>query len=57
MKMTERKRYQQSKRNVKGAATTKRYGGCFRQDLQMSRQRNFIDVQNARTLGATIHKK
>jgi len=57
MKMIEKKLCQQSKRNVKGAETTKLYGGCYRQDLQTSRQHNSIDVQNARILGVIIRKK
>ena len=31
-----------------------RFGGCFRQDLLMKRPHNFIDAQNAITLGATM---
>lgn len=30
------------------------FGGCFRQDLLMKRPHNFIDAQNAITLGATM---
>ena len=29
------------------------FGGCFRLDLLMKQPHNFIDVQNATTLGAT----
>jgi hypothetical protein len=31
-----------------------RFGGCFRRDLLMKRPHNFIDAQNATTLGATM---
>jgi hypothetical protein len=31
-----------------------RFGGCFRQDRLMRRPHNFIDAQNATTLGATM---
>jgi hypothetical protein len=30
------------------------FGGCFRQDLLMKRPHNFIDAQNATTLGAIM---
>jgi hypothetical protein len=31
-----------------------RFGGCFRQDRLMRLPHNFIDAQNATTLGATM---
>src|SRR5919106_5699178 len=30
------------------------FGGCFRRDLLMKRPHNFIDAQNAATLGVTM---
>ena len=58
MKTKERKYYQQLRLNVKKKAATakKQSGGCFKHEVQMNQQPNFLDAQNANTLGETMHK-
>jgi hypothetical protein len=34
----------------------RQFGGCFKQEVLMNRQLNFLDVQNVKQLGETTHK-
>jgi hypothetical protein len=47
----EKKLYRQSQLIVKNVAILKLFGGCFRQEVQMSQRPSFIVVQNVITLG------
>jgi hypothetical protein len=40
---------------VKNVAMIKQFGGCFKQEVLMNLQHDFIDVQNANTHGVITH--
>jgi hypothetical protein len=52
MRVMEKRLYQQSKLTVKNVVTQKLSGGCFKQEVLMNQQLNFIVAQNVITLGA-----
>ncbi len=54
MMMTVLRHFQPPVSTAHNARMELRFGGCFRQDLLMKRPHNFIDAQNATTLGATM---
>ncbi len=54
MMMTALRHFQPPASNAHNVRMELRFGGCFRRDLLMKRPHNFIDAQNAATLGVTM---
>jgi hypothetical protein len=54
MMMTALRHFQPPVSNAHNVRMELRFGGCFRLDLLMKRPHNFIDAQNAATLGVTM---
>ncbi len=54
MMMTALRHFQPPLSTAHNARMELPFGGCFRQDLLMKLPHNFIDAQNAITLGATM---
>jgi hypothetical protein len=53
--MKEKNHIQQSKWTVKNVDMMKQFGGCFKLEVLMNLQPDFIVVQNANTLGVITH--